>query len=223
MSLCGQSVPKVYLWLANIRIVFSTHAVTYFTKIIVLLIAILALGLPFNANAQEEISLYDSMKLKAEQGDAKAQCYLGDHAPNKDEAESWYRLAAEQGDPEGQYSLGSSYISMHETRKFSGTETTQRKKSGAKLILQAADQGYKYAYRDLAYCYAEGVGVKKDLIESAAYANLEVMYGLCSRNEILDKIEKKSLNPSQISSAKRRAFALKAKIEAKKSKLPASK
>ena len=56
----------------------------------------------------------DEYKKKAEQGDAEAQCSLGDCyrlglgvEQDYSAAFKWYQLSAEQGDPEAQFNLGS--------------------------------------------------------------------------------------------------------------------
>lgn len=72
----------------------------------------LIVGMASGAFAQD----IESIKLKAAQGDAKAQYNLGiiydkGYGVPEDDAEAvkWYKKAAEQGDAEAQYSLGFMY------------------------------------------------------------------------------------------------------------------
>ena len=85
---------------------------------------------------------------KAEAGDAKAQCALGDYfkGRNINEAFKWYTKSAEQGNAEGQYSLGNCY-------DF-GEGIKQDKGKAVELFTKSAEQGNadaQYALRNY-YC-----------------------------------------------------------------------
>ncbi len=97
-------------------------------------------------------------KVKAEQGDAEAQCDLGvchefGNGVEKDlvKAVEWYRRAAEQGLPRAQYNLGVCY-------EF-GKGMWKHMPSAIEWYTKAAEQGYAEAQCNLAVCFEFGTGV----------------------------------------------------------------
>ena len=80
-----------------------------------MMVALLSLGLA-QAVWADDVSDFKEMLQAAEQGNAKAQFYLGVMYTNgqgvrQDDAQAvqWYRKAAEQGVAEAQYNLGVAY------------------------------------------------------------------------------------------------------------------
>jgi len=111
-------------------------------------------------------------RLAAEQGDAKAQAYLGwmyfKRLDNK-EAVYWFRLAAEQGDPLGQSGLGVMF------RR--GIGVLQDNKEAAKWFRLAAEQGNAAAQSSLGVLYYSGTGVLQDYKEAAKWFRLAAKQG----------------------------------------------
>ncbi len=111
-------------------------------------------------------------KQAAEQGNTKAQHYLGycyyygrGVTEDNKEAVKWFRQAAEQGHAEAQYYLGWCY--------FSGLGVTEDKQEADKWykkaitqFKQAAEQGDAEAQYKLGYCYYLGYGVTRDRQEA---------------------------------------------------------
>ena len=104
-------------------------------------------------------------RVRAEQGDAKAQFRLGyiyyqgkgvpqDYA----EAVRWYRKAADQGDPNAQTDLGSMY--------YQGKGVPQDYAEAVRWYRKAADQGHAWAQDGVAFMYYQGKGVPQDHAEA---------------------------------------------------------
>jgi len=105
------------------------------------------------------------IRLKAENGDADAQCRLGDsyyfgRGLPKDyiEALKWYRKAAEQNSAHAQCCLGIHY--------FSGEGVAKDEVEALKWWRKAAEQNQAQAQVNLGLCYAHGRGVAKDEVEA---------------------------------------------------------
>ncbi len=71
---------------------------------------------PINIAAQDLTATMEKVRIKAEKGNAKAQCDLGYMynvgirvEQNYEEAVKWYRKAAEQGNADAQFNLGVMY------------------------------------------------------------------------------------------------------------------
>lgn len=119
----------------------------------------------------------------AEQGDAEAQCELGNcyyfgQGVNKsyEEAAKWYRKSAEQGYAKAQYKLGHCYDS--------GNGVDKSYEEATRWFRLAAEQGYKDAYFFLALQYQHGSGVTKsykDAVEWYRKDNNSV--ALCNMGE----------------------------------------
>ena len=111
--------------------------------------------------------LVDSLKAAAEQGDAKAQFFLGgmydfgEGVPENDtEAARWYRTAAEQGHARAQFSLGGMYLT--------GRGVPKDVVEAARLFRMAAEQGHAKAQFGLGL----GKGVPKDDVQAYAWVNI---------------------------------------------------
>ena len=101
------------------------------------------------------------LRLAAEQGDARAQTYLGalwvsGRGVPKDysQAEKWFRRAAEQGDAVAQFNLGNMY--------HRGDGVPQDYSEALKWFGKAAEQGDAKAQAFLGVMYGAGRGVAKD-------------------------------------------------------------
>ena len=109
------------------------------------------------------------LRRAAEQGNARAQCYLGmcydlgrGVEGNKAAAAEWYRRAAEKGYAEAQFSLGCCYAD--------GCGVERRKGEAVKWWRKAADDGHAKAQFRLGESYATGKGVgQKDVNEAAKW------------------------------------------------------
>ena len=135
------------------------------------------------ANGQES-ERFKATKIKAEQGDAEAQYFLGwmyykgQGVPqNYEEAAKWTRKAAEQGRAWAQYNLG----------------VPQDYVEAAKWYRKAAEQGDAEAQHNLGVMYYNGEGVPQDFIESYAWVLLAKADGdkesLRELRELISSIE----------------------------------
>src|SRR5712691_699496 len=107
-------------------------------------------------------------RVRAEQGDAKAQYelggmyYQGKGVPQDYiEAFRWYRKAADQGSPKGQYGVGFMYEE--------GKGVPQDYAQASAWCRKAADQGYARAQYALGYAYSRGAGVPQNYAEAARW------------------------------------------------------
>ena len=103
-----------------------------------LLFLVMGAAIPLSAE-QTEADQFNTIKAKAEKGDAEAQYDLGVYYGNgqgvaKDEIEAvnWYRKAAEQNYVEAQYNLGFCY--------YNGQGVAQDYAEAAKWYRKAAEQ-----------------------------------------------------------------------------------
>jgi hypothetical protein len=104
-------------------------------------------------------------RVRAEQGDAKAEANLGNmysHGQGvpQDYAEAvrWYRKAADQGDANGQDGLASMY--------YYGDGVPTDYAEALRWYSQAADQGNAKAENGIALMYSQGLGVSQDYAEA---------------------------------------------------------
>ena len=114
---------------------------------------------------------YRGFRRLAEQGNARAQHYLGNMYYNGQgvpqdyvEAAKWYRLAAAQGNARAQFNLGL----MH--RRAQGVP--QDYAEAVKWYRLAAAQGYARAQNNLGLMYEYGRGVPWDFVRAHAWFNL---------------------------------------------------
>jgi TPR repeat protein len=108
------------------------------------------------------------LKIRAEQGDARTQNYLGicyargeGVSKNAAEAVKWWRKAAEQGDASVQYHLGTCYEL--------GEGVPKDVLEAVKWVRKAAEQGHAEAQNYLGTCYAQGEGVPKNAAEAVKW------------------------------------------------------
>lgn len=113
----------------------------------------------------------------AENGNAEAQCSLGDAyrngtgvPKNMIEAVKWYKLAAKQGNADAQWRLGGMYED--------GNGVTPNQKKSVVWYRQAANQGHAAAQLTLGGCYACGTGVPQDNWEAVRLYKLAADQGL---------------------------------------------
>ena len=135
----------------------------------------------------------DDYRIQAEQGDAKAQAFLGysfasGEGVPKDEVEAvmWSRKAAEQGDPMAQTFLGDSYAK--------GKGVPKDMVEAVKWYRKAAEQGHPMAQTKLGSCYRFGEGVPMDDVEAVkwyrkaaelGYPMAQVFLGDCYGDTVL--------------------------------------
>jgi TPR repeat protein len=116
---------------------------------------------PKSASVGSSTAAADQVKVKAETGDAAAECDLGRRYERGDgvpkdypEAVKWLRKAADQGYAEAQYQLGNAYCYGHVVE----TDYDQ----AFAWYGKAAGQGNIEAEAHMGVCYALGYGVQKD-------------------------------------------------------------
>ncbi len=119
----------------------------------------------------------DELKKAAEQGDAQAQCNLGNCyalgkgvEKNLREAVKWYRKAAEQGDALAQCNLGACYDLGYGVEK--------NLSEAVKWYRKAAEQGNAPAQYNLGICYDFGKGVEKNPTEAVKWYRKAAEQGL---------------------------------------------
>jgi TPR repeat protein len=111
---------------------------------------------------------FETIKAKAERGDAQAQVALGflyasgsGVARDLRKAAKWYRKAAEQGLARAQLLVA---------REYAEGEGVKPDKSEAfKWFRRAADRGLAEAQFELGQCYAKGEGVSEDVVEAVKW------------------------------------------------------
>jgi len=111
----------------------------------------------------------DSLRAKADSGEAQAQADLGAAYAKGEgvkqsytEAAKWYLKAAEQGNPSAQNALGELYEAGQGVGKNSYDEA-------AKWYRRAADQGFASAQYNLAALYVMGNGVPRSNADAAKW------------------------------------------------------
>ena len=107
----------------------------------------------------------------AEQGDAEAQCNLGELYANGtgvpqdyEQAVAWYREAAEAGNSQGQNALGVMY--------HNGTGVPQDYAQAVAWYRKAAEHGLALAQKNLGVMYDHGMGVSKSPVIAYALFNI---------------------------------------------------
>jgi hypothetical protein len=126
--------------------------------------------------AQDDGEAVRWYRLAAEQGDAKAQLFLGlgfnigkGVKQDKAEAARWFRLAAEQGNAHAQFLLG---VKLSE-----GQGVKQDYVEAARLYRLAAEQGNVHAQFLLGRMFDEGRGVEQDKVEAMRLYRLAAAQG----------------------------------------------
>ena len=148
----------------NFKIAWSVDAGTYYVKVE----SYRSHTGSYTIHASFRDLHYESVRAKAEQGDATAQNSLGviydrgkGVAQDYAEAAKWYRKAAEQGNDWGQYNLGFMYAR--------GEGVAQDYAEAAKWYRKAAEQGNASAQNNLGVMYVRGEGVAQDYAEAAKW------------------------------------------------------
>jgi len=119
------------------------------------------------------------LKLRAGQGDAKAQCELGCKyldgwagvAKNDRKALGWWRKAADQGYMDAQNNVGFMYST--------GRGVPQNSRKAVEWFRKAAEQGLADAQENLGHMYAKGRGVAKDERTAAQWFQKAADQGDC--------------------------------------------
>jgi len=118
----------------------------------------------------------DSLRKKAEAGDAKSQynlgvCYANGEGVEKDvtEAAKWFRKAADQGFAQAQFQLSAYY--------YTGTGVQKDIVEAVQWTRKAADQGFVQAQLVVGMCYRDGTGVQKDLVEASKWFRMAADQG----------------------------------------------
>jgi TPR repeat protein len=158
------------------------------------------------------------LRVKANAGDANAQCNLGiayrigrsgvpqDYA----QAVAWWHKAAEQGDALAQYNLGHAYDI--------GTVVPQDFAEAAAWYRKAAEQGLADAQFNLGNAYRDGTGVPQDYVESHKWRNLAASRASAENQaeyaETRDAVAAK-MTPAQIADAQTLAREWQAAFDAR--------
>ena len=176
-----------------------------------LLFLVMGAAIPLSAE-QTEADQFNTIKAKAEKGDAEAQYDLGVYYGNgqgvaKDEIEAvnWYRKAAEQNYTPAQSNLGWCYDN--------GEGVAKDYVEAVKWYRQAAEQGHAEAQYNLGCGYANGQGVARDKVEAYAWFSMAAKADAdaAERRNLL----RKELTPKQFTDAQKRMKVLRWQIAAK--------
>jgi len=139
----------------------------------------------------------------AEQGNARAQAYLGVAygggigIPQDDkEALRWYRKAAEQGNNAAQFLISNMYQL--------GEGVPQDDKEAIKWYRKSAEQGHSGAQLLIGNMYEKGMGVLSDYVEAHKWFNIAGANGLEDGRKNRDILEKR-MTPDQIAEAQKLA------------------
>ncbi len=146
-------------------------------RVISAVVVLIGLASPAWAGFDEGVAAYErgdhatalrEWRPLAEQGDAKAQIYLGfmyaegEGVPQDNaEAVRWYRKAAEQGDADAQFILGIMYNK--------GQGVPQDYVQAVKWFRKAAEQGETLGQFSLGFIYENGEGVPQDYVEAVKW------------------------------------------------------
>lgn len=163
----------------------------------------------YDASAED---YFKETKVKAENGDAAAQCTLGSMydkgvGVEKDytSAVKWYLKSAEQNHSRAQFSLGVSY--------YKGEGVEKDYAEAVKWWRKSAEQNNSSAQVGLGGSYQFGHGVEKDYSEAYAWYNLAAIK-ITGAAEFRDDLENK-MSPQQIADAQQRTKQLRALIDSK--------
>lgn len=139
----------------------------------------------------------------AEQGDARAQFFLGYSYIEEigvpqlyEEAVWWYAKAAEQGHPEAQHNLATMY--------YSGLGVSQDYRRAAKWFLAAAEQGLAEAQHNLGTMHGTGKGMSENNLIAYMWYTIAASNGYQVAEDNLKTLALK-LNSTQILKAKQLA------------------
>ena len=156
------------------------------------------------ATAAEELSLskdeINFLLEKAENGDAKAQFWIGlfcvkgeNFKQDYEQALYWFGEAAEQGNVDAQISLGHMY------REGLGTKKDDEK--SFYWFKKAAEQGNEKAQLNVGLMFAAGKGVPEDYEQAEYWLNKSAEQDNEDAKEFLEKIRAEKAKQSQTSTA----------------------
>lgn len=153
---------------------------------------------------------FESLRVLAEQGDARAQVNLGymyaqGRGVSQDYTETlrWFRQAAEQGHAEGQTRLGVMYDQ--------GSGVPQDSTEALRWFRQAAQQGHAIAQYSLGFMYYLGRGASQDYVQAHKWFSLAASRFSNSEQESRDRAVQfrqevaSKMTPAQIAEAQRLA------------------
>ena len=155
-------------------------------------------------NRKDYATAMRELRPLAEQGDAKAQYYLGrmyrslTRGVKQDfaEAAKWFRKSAEQG-----HALAQHYLARH---YYDGDGVAQDYAAAARWFRKAAEQGVGSAQRNLGYMYSQGRGKQQDRVQALKWYIIGALNGNKLARENRDFIEKK-MTPAEIAEAQKLA------------------
>lgn len=138
----------------------------------------------------------DDCRVKAEQGDAKAQGFLGwlyeqreGSYEDSKAAANWYKKSANQGFAPAQYALGQAY--------YNGQGVIQDYKEAVKWTKKAAEQGFTKAQSWLGFYYT---AILKDFVTAHMYLNIAATNGDKKAIEMRSKVIE-MMSPSELKEA----------------------
>ena len=141
-------------------------------------------------------------KKAADQGYANAQYVMGNiclNDNNLDDAENWYKKAAAQGNTDAQRALDELLAEMPSQEDIDGSPLRdallalkqEDYKKALRLLRDLSNNGDPEAQFELAKCYQDGLGVKKNTSVAASWLNksaesgyLPALFALGQRNEL---------------------------------------
>ena len=160
----------------NRNALVQTHLLLFLTAVLVLAGCVspemkpqteLSNSVATSVITDDDRKLFESIKVKAEAGDAEAQWNLGYYyaigkgvVKNERESEKWYRKSAEQGDALAQANLGAIY--------FDGVGVKKDYYEAFKWFRKAAEQGSDFAQLYLGGIYYKGLGATEKDNDQAA-------------------------------------------------------
>lgn len=137
--------------------------------------------------AASESEPAETIRQKAEAGDAASQYSLGQHyeagegvEQNFSEAITWYRKAAEQGHADAQNALANAYAY--------GIHVAQDYDEAVQWYLKSADQGHADAQYAMGMNHSYGIGVKQDSDQAAKWYRLAAQQGHQKAAEALEQL-----------------------------------
>ncbi|CAJ2377657.1 MAG: sel1 repeat family protein [Gammaproteobacteria bacterium] len=148
------------------------------------------------------------MRIRAEEGDAKAQFDLGyafdgyrqlqGAVTDQQKAVHWYRKAAEQGHAKAQRELGLAYLY--------GKGVTEDKREAVRWLRKSAEQGNAWGQVSLGKAYLSGEGVITDEREAYIWLSIAKANGLKYAEEIFRQTNwREFLSQPEIRSAQKEA------------------
>jgi len=139
---------------------------------------------------------FNETKVRAEHGDVKAQCFLGESyhfgvgvAKDEVEAVKWWHKAAEQGNATAQFDLGHCYAA--------GNGVTSDMVEAIKWWRKAAEQGNVKAQYFLGLVYRAGKGTPRNYEEAAKWHQKAAEQGLADAQIELGKLYSSGLGVPQ--------------------------